>query len=826
MDLPSCPACGQSVLDEDAADCPFCGASMSGKGGGGGAPAKTAAKAGAAKAGAKKKAEKEGDSAKGDDPFEVASPVTGKVIQLQPKPSKGRLHRMVCPMCETPGFHSKKAAGRDVKCANTECLVPLFTAPPLEEQVAAEPVAEKKKGMGVGSYVVIGVIAAAALGGGAWYLGDDSSTPNNPGAEFDPTKLGTAGTPGVDPPDGSDPGPDNDGQTTVVVEPVVPAGPPAAELRKKALEWMYQLSLDADANRKPYCRRLAAEAWARMGPGNEQEVESHLTQLEKTGGSRMVYQKILPKVEVAWQKLAAGDQAGALAEANGFASQLEQLPPQGMLALDTVTELAVLHVALGQEDEARKLLASRENIGPLGQLMESLARARFTGLPFEKAVAQRPPLGWTDPQAVAVTVGLTARGLDAQAQAWATTAECVAAWAQTTILRAGTAAPLANIQTHGESMAPVDRARFLSRVGLALYAIGAQAEAKTVVSTANTTLTSLETPAPMKRPDLQEQRTYTPPDKTAQRDAAFAALEVAQLELAVNGADAAWKSIEFALGQTRGIAPSLTAAREPNRVIARLKPAGVMAQLRVKYGLQTDDETRNEFRLYQNRIARLERSAADRFALQERILTATAEWGLVDQAWAEMQSRATSESLDDNEPWYESSVAAIVHDWFLYSKAEDAKAEVEQLAASVRPENARSALWAPRYGTSLYAGQLLEAGNATGLASMLNGFATEYPGEAERRWQQETLLRSVSHLVQLGKTAEAIQFVEALKDLQIRMEASELLGAEITATGDRETVLKRATLKTMTPADRVALLRGFLERLPDDPPPAPATTDS
>ena len=32
MDLPSCPGCNQSVLDDDATHCPFCGASMSGDG--------------------------------------------------------------------------------------------------------------------------------------------------------------------------------------------------------------------------------------------------------------------------------------------------------------------------------------------------------------------------------------------------------------------------------------------------------------------------------------------------------------------------------------------------------------------------------------------------------------------------------------------------------------------------------------------------------------------------------------------------------------------------------------------------------------------------
>src|SRR5258708_20177828 len=30
MDLPTCPACKQSVLDDDAVECPFCGAPMKG----------------------------------------------------------------------------------------------------------------------------------------------------------------------------------------------------------------------------------------------------------------------------------------------------------------------------------------------------------------------------------------------------------------------------------------------------------------------------------------------------------------------------------------------------------------------------------------------------------------------------------------------------------------------------------------------------------------------------------------------------------------------------------------------------------------------------
>jgi len=118
MDLPTCPSCGQSVLDDDATDCPFCGASMS-------SAAKSKA-AGGKPAPQKATPKKQPTN---DDPFAIEqAPTSKKVVLCSRKPMKGRLHRVVCPMCDTQGFIPQAAIGRQVKCANTECLVPIFTA--------------------------------------------------------------------------------------------------------------------------------------------------------------------------------------------------------------------------------------------------------------------------------------------------------------------------------------------------------------------------------------------------------------------------------------------------------------------------------------------------------------------------------------------------------------------------------------------------------------------------------------------------------------------------------------------------------------------------
>lgn len=784
---------------------------------GGPKPSPTASTAAASKPAVKVSAKSTDAAASvSDDPFDVAAPVTGKVIQLLPKPIKGRLHRISCPMCETPGFTSKKAAGKEVKCANRECLVPIFTAPALEQEKPAEPEAREKSGLGIVHYVVIALVAAAVLGGGAFYLTDDQPAGGG-GQEFDPGTV--AANPGtgpevvpVDVPDGGEPD---------VVEPPEPLGPPAAELRAQALKFMDAYSLDAESNRKPYCRRLAAEAWALQGESGNAGVNKQLQQLATTGGSRMSYQRLLPLIEVAWQNMAAG-KTDAATIVDEFPELIAKLPPTGMLALNSVTELAVLQVALDRMDDAVALIAGRANPGPLGQLMESLARARFTGRSFDQAVELRPALGWSNPQTVAVTVGLTARGLSDKALAWAGQAtnktECTSAWAEASILRAGSAAPLNQIRQQGQSLSPADQVRFLSRVGMSLHAVGATAEAKAVLVELGQKLAALGTPPPMKRPSLKEQRNYSPPDPSALRNAALAALDVAQLELALNGPDAAWKTVQTAMTQTRGMSPSLTDARQPFGEIGRIGDAGVTQQLRVLHGLLTDDDAKNAFVSYQTRCQRLLRSAADRFALQEGILQIASEWGLADQVWVEIRTRGSDGDPSQNEPWFETNLASVVHDWFKQNQQEDQRAEVERLATPARPKDNRR-LAAPRYATGLVVAQLLSEGNVTQLANLLERFASQFPDERDRRWQQETILQSASHLVQTGKHKEALSFAEALRDLQIRSEVCELVGAEITASGERELVLNHVKFTRMAFADRVALLHGFIARLPDDPPP-------
>ena len=104
-----------------------------------------------------------------DEPFAVDKVAMSSAIPLRPKPTKGRTYKVICPMCETPGYTSPKAGGREVKCANPKCLVPIFTCPepppaPVEE-APPEPAGSSTTQLGL-----ISLAAFAAIGAGIWFF--------------------------------------------------------------------------------------------------------------------------------------------------------------------------------------------------------------------------------------------------------------------------------------------------------------------------------------------------------------------------------------------------------------------------------------------------------------------------------------------------------------------------------------------------------------------------------------------------------------------------------------------------------------------------------
>ena len=806
MDLPTCPACKQSVLDDDATECPFCGASMTGKPGAAPAAAAPTQK----KAATKKKATAKKSDDDDDNPFGDAPAVTGKTIQLLAKPTKGRLHRVVCPMCETAGFHSKQVAGRDVRCANKECLVPIFTAPRPEgeePEEAPRAEAETKSGTPIVVLAAIILVAAAAIGGGAWVWTSGGGNDDQEPFELPPERDGDRTVQ-----NGNGPDTKPNGGTTEV-KPVTPAGPTFEELWASSLQQMVTDSQSQQNRRKSLSRQLTAEAYAIQG--NSDAVDQQLNQLAIVAPQQQ-YLGINPLVTLAWKKLAAGDSAAAGRLADRALTLAEKMPDFGADALDLATELATLLVAIDRTSDAEDLLKPRSDNKSLGQVMEALARANATeNGNVDVAVKARPVTLWAAPQRVAVTTSLTAHGFPAKALTWAklsvdphTIVQCTSAWGEAR-LRTGEVGALPEIEKELVNFSPSYRAMVLARLAFALHSAGQSQKADEMLTKAQTALGTAGKPASKTFPTLREIYELKPSDVSPIRESALAAAEIAHAQ-ALLGKEGVWQNVSIALAYARAMGQSPIAAQ---RALSEPQ-SGVTARLKAEYNFQTDAEAADAYKTYRTGCIRLKTAADDQFRLQQEILVAACDWGFVDEVWDEIRTRVKPEGGGlPHEPWFLTRIPSIIHTH--YRGAKDA-ARVQLVETTVTPERLRQNAF-PRMTYQLRS-EILSAGENPGAAAnLLDKFA--HGNEADSRWAFEMRLRLATRLTGDRSAKDALAFVSGIsEDSPIpRQAAFEFVASQIAHSGDRKTVPSLLETARLRPEARVALLRGFLGALQPDP---------
>lgn len=435
MDLPTCPSCGQSVLDDDAVDCPFCGAAMDGS-----SPAKTKKAAPAAKkksappADGKTRPVKKSPPASdaNEDPFAIAqTPAATKAIRCAPKPMKGRLHKVVCPMCDTPGFIPKAAVGRQVKCANKECLVPIFTATDSDGQKPAkaparisddEPEIRRKKkttdkpANPMIKYAIGGAIALAATFGLLQFL--NKPAPDQLGAYIPP-----AGTNSNT--DFEDDDPDLDAPAGKQPEEAVEVAPQRSAVQLIAT--MIDTARVTAGNRdKPFCRQLTADAYLRMNM--EAEAQAEFEQMHRVASSRgrqTQYYRTKPLVADYWSKLKAGDAAGATAALKEAQAAAEEIPSAVLLAQDTAVTLASAVMNSGDAETAQSLITGQQRDSTVATQQDQVKYGAWNSLALKLVHAGRsslPPLqvfSWNEPLMTAVGVDLSIHGQWQAATDWA-----------------------------------------------------------------------------------------------------------------------------------------------------------------------------------------------------------------------------------------------------------------------------------------------------------------------------------------------------------------------------------------------------------------------
>lgn len=766
---------------------------------------------------AKKAAVKKKAAEDDENPFGETPAVTGKAIPLLPKPAKGRLHRVVCPMCETAGFHSKQVVGREVRCANRECLVPIFTAPRPEGEEApeaprAEP--EKKSGTPIVVLASIVVVAAVAIGGGAWIATGGGDDDEEGTIDLPPVTGGTGNGTGQTGQTGTTTGTDSgtgtngNGETT----PAKPAGPTFDELWASSLQRMVTDSQSQQNRRKDLSRRLTGEAFALKG--DPAGVERQLKQLGIVA-ARQQYLGISPLVTLAWKRLDAGDAAAAGALADRCLSLAEDLPDFGADALDLATALATLLVAIDRIPDAEDLLKPRKNNKSLGQVMEALARARnSTDSNFDLAVQVRPVTAWAAPQRVAVTTGLAARGHKEKALRWAklsvdpqSIVQCTSAWGEARI-RSGDTDALADTEKELQNFSPSYRAMVLARLAFALHSVGQSQKAEETLAKGQSILKSVAKPSVGKFPSVREIYEYKPVDVSPIRESALAAAEIAHT-LALLGREGVWENVVLALEFARAMGQSPIAVQ---RALAEPQ-ARVIAQLKVEYNFQTDAEGVDAYKTYRTGCNRLKAAAEDQYGLQQDILFAACDWGLVDEVWEEIRSRVKPQTGFPQEPWFDTRIPSIIHTHYRGAKDE---ARIEMVESTVTPERLRENAF-PRMTYQLRCTLLAESGKASSAANLLRKFSPA--NEADSRWAFEIRLRLATRLAADHSAKDALEFVQAIsEDNPIpRQAAFQLIASQITSGGDRKTIPAFLETARLRPEDRVALLRGFVGALKPDP---------
>ena len=823
MDLPTCPTCGQSVIDDDATECPFCGSSMSGgggskpaapskpassKGGSGGKSAPSGGRAakkpagGASKSGAKaaaKSADAKSVPVDPDDPFAVDSSAHKAAVQAAPKPSKGRTYKVSCPMCETVGFVPRKAAGKDVKCANSECLVPVFTAPAIEQPKDEDAESAKAAAGGSRNLMIGGGVAVALLAGVgiyfAFFASGDDVTPN----EIPRAAISDDGS-----------GDDGDGNNTTGTDPQNTTQQPAAmalsEIEKLALDRMVIVSRERDKNRsKAFCRQLTSEAYAFAG--DYALVEREMKQLLVVE-DRLSYYLIRPFVVMGWKQLADGDAAGAqksIAEAQKLA---RNLPKYGRDSLELAMELAAILVATQKADAAWDLIRSRKPDAPEEALLSAdLNVIRSFEAMNRPAIQIAQVRSWNQPLQVSVAIDLAIRGKSDAVIDWMSKMASDSA-------RAETLAAVAQVMGQASQLGVTSAMGDLDRIPLPA-SVSAEADVWKKAAAALGIQEAGGTDEAAKLADeavaayqaLPNPKAYVITNEQALLDASFdsaakpevglkTGAAVAEVTARLGKIDESWAALQKSMVFARAMAPSPVVAGD---VLQKATDRGFVRltnDFKRKMGLN-DVAAGSVARKYLAKCRDMKAAADDRFDLQVEVLKSAATWGLHTQIWEYAKSQNDASSTYKRELFLSSPVP-----WYLgmaYQKAGDRNGatEIRRTAGDISGHDE------DRLRLDVLAdvaqGKFRQAGRKL-----------DQQKQVAESWRVRFSQQVLDQILDEDNLDGALELIEGVRNALWREAALNYVASRSTRNGKAEDVWKKSSNREWSATERVAWLRGLV----------------
>ena len=843
--FPTCPACKQSVLDDAPVNCPFCGADMK-TGKGGTAPTQKAAPkpvakerpstpsspapVPTAKAAPSKAAPAASQGTDDDDPFGVDAVANSRAILLSPRPAKGKTVRLVCPMCETPGFAAADVGGKEVKCCNEKCALPVFTAPKsggpvagtdprkATAPVAAAPASTKKK---TSPAILMTVISTIALAGGSlWYFmfnepAGIKPAPALPQNGNQSPVVGTLGTP-------TDNGTEK--------QPDVKAKPRGEELRAAILPVLVDLARVTEKNRsKHLCRRLAAESY--IEAGDLKAARENIDQLLNLS-PKLPFHQVSPLTQIGWHALAAGNADDAKAALDAAWKVAPQLPAVSRVSFDATTDLAAALFVVGRTNDALSLMKKEDMLpsGSSGTLACLSQRAHLLRTFDVDASADTLPIvPWKSPKWVVTTITLVLRGHADKAAEWLklspdaeTKAECWAAWADSLVASPNSEAASndAPITAAVKDESPATQARIWARVGLARTTLKQKDAANRALANGVAAMKLVPPPSDYVVPDMKDMMKLELGDLVAPKLNAIAAAELAHTQTLLGQTKPAGESLAAAMQHLRGNAPSPFAAAKLFDATSRDIPA-VKAQLKNVLKLKTDDKVTQALTTYRAKCRLMFDAANARFALQTELLKAAVDWPLADAVWNEATARAGESTPEESrEVFLKTNLSVRLGQRLRAAGAIDHARQCENAVTTGELTDARDAL---QRDTE----EAANNGEFNAVAQKLSAYQpTKAEGEKvateDTDWPLLWGLRLACRMAKAGKTEQAFELVSGFKDMLWREEGYEILAA-ITAKNPvaAEPIWKKYRPSLLTPTEKMAIFRGLCAGLSASLPPKP-----
>jgi len=827
MDFRNCPSCKASVLEDDVEDCPFCGASMSGKPSSKPAAAKPKPAPAKAAAAAKPQAAPASAGAKsaspaapkarptpeelddGTDPFEVDTKATLNVPAVSSKPAKGRMLRIVCPMCETPGFIAPQQQGKEVKCCNPQCIMPVFTAPKPKEVKVEEP---PKRSTSTLVFAAIAAVLIIGVGIGLYqFLLKPTGKTKSPLDDIRPRATAKNGEP-----------------VEIIVkskEPTALAAVTLDEIRSTSLTQVEKAAQQTQNNRsKPFGRQMSAETFA--DAGEFAKAREQLADMQKVQGY-VAYYEIVPLVEIATGLAASGDAAGAKAALDEALTKTE-LPKYGREPLDASSTLATALVEAGRIDEAQRVAGLADDSELRGRALALWRNAIDSGSLDLDAPYRRPYLNeMPSAQWVSVTDSLVVRGHSAEALQWAQLAtnpsvrdNALAAWAggvtRKSNVAPGELAP-AEVTTVLPNLSPAAQARIWATIAQVWQSQKNDAAAGECLTKATAALESIPAPtATMPVPsmkaihDSEGQPRAGLPDPAEARSAALAAADIAEVRASLGDIPGAWSSLARGLAYLRGSAPSPVAVQQLVDQ-ADNNQAEVKAQLKAALTLD-DSRVFNAFNDYSKQCDIVLAEANSRWNLQVQLMRRAAARGVLQPLWDEVVAREQQADIAEREPYFDTLLPSTIVAYATAGKQADIVKNVQQTV----PADKQKVDQADR--VAILFPPLVAAGKMRDAADLLRSFDSQSPGN----WTTSIeALAAVSRLIKAGQLDKAMEFVGACTNPLIREDALQLIAAAAVRDGKHSDLWRKRTHYGLTATELASFYRGCVRGMSLRPAPTP-----